>query len=70
MSDSRLCVTNHMDECRGRLVVSIKYAIIVIVLNRRLLKMVEGLPPITLKAIGIVRNEVKQPPGSGYDWER
>jgi tRNA-Thr(GGU) m(6)t(6)A37 methyltransferase TsaA len=32
--------------------------------------MVSELPSMTLKAIGIVRNEVKQPPGSGYDWEK
>ena len=31
--------------------------------------MVNELPDMTLKAIGIISNEVKQPPGAGYDWQ-
>ena len=31
--------------------------------------MVNELPSMTLKAIGIVRNEVKQAPGPDYDWQ-
>ena len=31
--------------------------------------MVNELPEMTLKAIGLVRNEVKQAPGAGYPWE-
>ena len=31
--------------------------------------MVSELPGITLKAIGVVRNEVRQAPGAGYKWE-
>ena len=31
--------------------------------------MVNELPDITLKAIGIVRNEVKQSPAPGYNWQ-
>ncbi len=30
--------------------------------------MANELPDMTLKAIGFVRNEVKQPPGSGCNW--
>ena len=31
--------------------------------------MVNELPSMTLKVIGVVRNEVKQAPGAGYDWQ-
>ena len=31
--------------------------------------MVNESPNMTLKAIGIVRNEVKEPPGAGYGWQ-
>ena len=31
--------------------------------------MTDELPGITMKAIGLVRNEVKQPPGADYAWE-
>ena len=30
--------------------------------------MADELPYLTLKAIGIVRNDIKQSPGPGYDW--
>ena len=30
--------------------------------------MVDELPIMTLKAIGIVRNGIKQPPSAGYEW--
>ena len=32
--------------------------------------MADELPDMTLKPIGIVRNDIKQSPGPGYDWER
>ncbi len=32
--------------------------------------MASELPEITLKAIGVVRSGIKQPPGAGYSWER
>ena len=32
--------------------------------------MINELPHMTLKAIGIVKNAVKQPPGAGYDWKK
>jgi len=32
--------------------------------------MVGELPGMTLKAIGIVQNKVKQAPGSGYKWQK
>ena len=32
--------------------------------------MISDLSVIKLKAIGIVRNEVKKAPGSGYEWEK
>lgn len=32
--------------------------------------MVNELPGMTLKAIGIVQNEVKQAPGAGYKWQK
>ena len=31
--------------------------------------MVDELPGITLKAVGVVRNTVKQAPGHGYNWQ-
>ncbi len=31
--------------------------------------MVNELPSVTFKAIGIVRNKVKQDPGGSYDWQ-
>ncbi len=32
--------------------------------------MADELPVITLKAIGVVRNEIKQKPPAGYEWEK
>jgi len=32
--------------------------------------MVSELPSMTFKAIGIIRNEVSQAPGSQYDWQK
>ncbi len=31
--------------------------------------MANELPPMTIKAIGIVRSDIKQPPGPGHDWK-
>ena len=32
--------------------------------------MANELPRLTVKAIGIVRNDIKQSPGPGYDWRK
>ena len=36
----------------------------------QVIKMAKDLPDMTLKPIGFVRNQVKQTPKPGYDWQR
>jgi len=38
--------------------------------HKRVTNMVNELPYMTVKAIGTVRNDVKQAPGAGYEWEK
>ena len=49
---------------------SLTLLVVVILLKKEALRMSSELPGITLKAIGIVRNEVKQSLGSNYSWEK